>query len=396
MRIGFCAAAGSAVSARPARAREAASCLVQFIEASSGGRGAGGTGPRTVLRDTQNIIAIQKKPTARTRRLSSGRPLPRKIDARGPRGWCSASCRLPAECALEPRALGVAQVRAEVEDVVQDVVALEVGLVAVEMDESAGGETAVLIEHEPDTPRAPLDRLAAVAAPRLRARRLFDAVDPREAPLGEAAAGRALQSFPLGDLKGRFGEGLQHRLGPLVCGAERVKPDRHLAFGERIGQALAEPQLAALDRAAAAAALGAAARGGLEDVGHPGRIAKRWWTRGVSPRGHSNFVRWKRSQSPVPATRRRAGTPSIDGASRGWTFTRAPGPPNQYSRRVTPPTAVSVADPRYTNSTDVASGLGGGAIAARLLPQQAICLLPGMRALRERRRACRSPVRDPF
>jgi hypothetical protein len=57
-----------------------------------------------------------------------------------------------------------------------------------------------------------------------------------------------------------------------------MKPSAHLALAERVRQTLAEAQLAAGNDLSAAAALRAAAAGGLEDVFHrptllaPGRL----------------------------------------------------------------------------------------------------------------------------
>ena len=61
-----------------------------------------------------------------------------------------------------------------------------------------------------------------------------------------------------------------------------MKPQRHLSLPKEVGKAFAEAQLGALDRPAAAAALGATACGGCKEVSHPGSIfqggAGRWVT----------------------------------------------------------------------------------------------------------------------
>src|SRR6266511_3706700 len=110
---------------------------------------------------------------------------------------------LPAARAHQFLALVGAQVPAEVEHPVQDVVGLEVGLAAVEVHESSGREAPFLIEHEPDAPAPARDGLAAAAALRLRARRALGAVDPREAAVREARARRALKALPVGHARGR-------------------------------------------------------------------------------------------------------------------------------------------------------------------------------------------------
>src|SRR6266568_3032548 len=186
----------------------------------------------------------------------------------------AALALLPIARAPQFLALVSAQIPAEVEHPVQDVVRLEVGLAAVEVHESSGSEAPFLIEHEPDAPAPARDGLAAAAALRLRARRALGAVDPREAPVREARARRALEALPVGHVRGRFRQGLKQRLRPLVGRARRMKPQRHLALREGIGKALAEAQLSTLDGLSAAAAPGATARGGFEEVRHTARISR--------------------------------------------------------------------------------------------------------------------------
>src|SRR6266540_5992003 len=182
----------------------------------------------------------------------------------------AALALLPAARAPQFLALVGGQVPAEVEHPVQDVVRLEVGLAAVEVHEPSRGEAPFFIEHEPDAPAPARDGLAAAAALLLRARRALGAVDPREAPVREARARRALEALPVGHVRGRFREGLKQRLRPLVGRARRMEPQRHLALRKGVGQALAEAQLSALEDLSAAAALGAAARGGFEEMRHAG------------------------------------------------------------------------------------------------------------------------------
>src|SRR5262249_46970833 len=95
----------------------------------------------------------------------------------------------------------------------------------------------------------------------------FRAVDALQTGLRTARPSRGLE---LGAIRNvvRRRERFQHGLGPLVRGAHRMEPQPHLAFRVGIRQPLAETDRAALERIATAPALGAPARGGLEDVGH--------------------------------------------------------------------------------------------------------------------------------
>src|SRR5712671_3808157 len=190
---------------------------------------------------------------------SRGRPLA----PRHRRAARTVAARAPQFLAL----IG-AQVPTEVKYTIQDVIGLEVGLAAVEMHEPSRSEAPLFVEDEPDAPAPAGDGLAAAATLRLRARRALGAVDPREAPVREARARRALEALPVGHVRGRFREGLKQRLRPLVRRAQWMEPHRHLALGKGVGQALAEAQLCTLDSLAAATALGAAARSGFEKVGH--------------------------------------------------------------------------------------------------------------------------------
>src|SRR5213594_2412764 len=111
---------------------------------------------------------------------------------------------LPAARAPQFLALISAQVPAEVEHPIQDVVGLEVRLAAVEVHKPSGSEAPLFVEDEPDAPAPARDGLAAAAAFRLRARRALGAVDPREAPLREARARRAVKALPVGHVNWRF------------------------------------------------------------------------------------------------------------------------------------------------------------------------------------------------
>src|SRR6267378_3004092 len=108
--------------------------------------------------------------------------------------------RLPlAARAPQFLALISAQVPAEVEHPVQDIVGLEVGLAAVEVHEPSRNEAPLFVEHEPDAPAPARDGLAAAAAFRLCARRAVGAgVQGYGAPRAQCSPGRARSlAFPL-------------------------------------------------------------------------------------------------------------------------------------------------------------------------------------------------------
>src|SRR5258706_14374417 len=94
----------------------------------------------------------------------------------------------------------------------EDVVRLEVGPAAGDVDEPPGRESAFLVEDEPDSPAALLDRLMALTAFRLAARGALGPVDARQAALREAAARRAFQGLPAGNVLLRFSKPLHQRL----------------------------------------------------------------------------------------------------------------------------------------------------------------------------------------
>src|SRR5258706_9168175 len=193
--------------------------------------------------------------------VSRGRPLaPRQRRA----------ARTGAARAPQFLALISAQVPAEVEHPIQDFVGLEVRLAAVDVHEPSRSEAPLFVEHEPDAPAPAWDGLAAAAAFRLRARRALGAVDPRETPLREARARRALEALAIGHVRLRFRQSLKQRLRPLIGRAHGMEPYRHLALRKRVGQALAEAQLSTLNNLSAAAALGATASRRFEKVGHGG------------------------------------------------------------------------------------------------------------------------------
>src|SRR6266487_4751195 len=124
---------------------------------------------------------------------------------------------------------------------------LEVVRPAGEVHEACGIEAAFLIEHETDAPVAAGNRLVAMAALGLAGRGALGAADPGQAPVGRVAACRALERLRVGRALARLCEGLEHRLGPLVGGAQRMEPERRLPLREGVGDALAETHFSLLD-----------------------------------------------------------------------------------------------------------------------------------------------------
>jgi hypothetical protein len=136
------------------------------------------------------------------------------------------------------------------------------------VDGAGRREAALFPEHERDAPRPLLDLLAAVTALRAARRVALGAVDAWQAAVLDAAAGEAGEPLGVRDRRGVRGERLQERLGPLHRPALEVVPVVRLALGERVGQALPEAQFTRGDPLAAAAALGAGARGRLDHMRH--------------------------------------------------------------------------------------------------------------------------------
>src|SRR6266568_4857184 len=103
----------------------------------------------------------------------------------------AALALLPAARAPQFPALVRAQVPAEVQHPIQDVVGLEVGLAAVEMHEPSRNEAPLFVEHEPDAP----------APARARRRRSAGGAGARgsRAPRARGSPGRARSpAFPRG------------------------------------------------------------------------------------------------------------------------------------------------------------------------------------------------------
>jgi hypothetical protein len=133
---------------------------------------------------------------------------------------------------------------------------------------AGGREAALLEERERDAPGALLDLLPAVAALRAARGVALGARDARDARVLDALSSDGLEPLLVGDGRLRGAERLEERVGPLHRAALEVRPLERLALGKGVRQALPELQLAGGDFLAAAAALGAARRCGLDHVGH--------------------------------------------------------------------------------------------------------------------------------
>jgi hypothetical protein len=112
---------------------------------------------------------------------------------------------LGVECANQFPPIGVAQVRTELEDLIQDLVGLEVGPATSEVHASSGSETPFFVEYDADTPTSQRDRLVAAAAIGFPARRSLGTVDPLESFICRASDCRALETLSVGYAAGRSG-----------------------------------------------------------------------------------------------------------------------------------------------------------------------------------------------
>src|SRR5438445_7619233 len=99
-----------------------------------------------------------------------------------------------------------------------------------------------------------------------------------------------------------------------------MEPHRHLALRKGVGKALAEAQLSTLDALSAAAAPGATASGGFEEVRHAGNSPRA--TRLELPPRHFPAQETRGSQRPprLPRrSRRRRASPSLSARRRSRT-----------------------------------------------------------------------------
>ena len=170
--------------------------------------------------------------------------------------------------ALESLALIGAQVRAEMEDLIEDFAGLEVSATTIEVNIPSRRESSLLIVRDPNTPAPAVDGLMAAAAPGLAGRRPLGTVDARSAMVRRTSARGTLQSISIRYVLKTVAEPFKELLWPLVGCARRMEPHYHVPFRKEVRKALAETQLSALDGPVATAALRAAARSPYKDVSH--------------------------------------------------------------------------------------------------------------------------------
>jgi hypothetical protein len=133
-----------------------------------------------------------------------------------PRRWIGL---ISGECAGQFLAVGVAQGRTEVEDLIQDLFGLEVGLATGEVHVSAGSETPFLVEYNADTPTPSHDGLVTAAALGLPTRRSLGSVDTLQTFMCHASGCRALEGLSVRHAVGCSRERFKERLRALVCRA---------------------------------------------------------------------------------------------------------------------------------------------------------------------------------
>lgn len=180
--------------------------------------------------------------------------------------------RAGVELANQLVTIAVAEVGTEPKHVMAYVIGFKVGVAAFQVNETAGSESAFLIEHDANAPACFLNGLMTAATPGLARRRPLGAVDALQALVSETLASHAFEVVPIGNVVGCLLQGFQQCLRKLAGRAWRVEPQSGLAFGKQIGNTCAEAQLAFLERATTSAAFGATATGGFEHVRHKKRI----------------------------------------------------------------------------------------------------------------------------
>src|SRR5690606_13273990 len=131
---------------------------------------------------------------------------------------------------------------AEVADAVEQLDGLEITARAGRVHEAARLEPELLEEHEPDSPMVLVDGLPTVSAARAAGGGALGPVDPRHPTMLDAESGGRGQVAEVMSRRQRRHR-LEERLGPLVRGAARMEPERHLALAECVWLTLAETPL---------------------------------------------------------------------------------------------------------------------------------------------------------
>jgi hypothetical protein len=131
----------------------------------------------------------------------------------------TSAARLGVECATQFLPIGIAQVRTELENLIQDLVGFEVGPATSEVHVSSGSETPFFVEYNADTPTSPLDRLVAAAAVGFPARGSLGTVDPLESFICGASECRAFKALSIGHAVGCSGQCFKHWFRSVVSRA---------------------------------------------------------------------------------------------------------------------------------------------------------------------------------
>jgi len=112
--------------------------------------------------------------------------------------------------------VGIVQVRAELENLFQNLARLKVSLATAEVNVARWSKPPLVIKHNANTPTPLGDRLMAVATPGLPGRRSFSSVDALEPFMCRAPACRTLEPLPIRHPIRSLRQRFKKRTGPLV------------------------------------------------------------------------------------------------------------------------------------------------------------------------------------
>ena len=130
-----------------------------------------------------------------------------------PRRWFRL---LGAQRTPQCLSVGIAQVRAELQNGVQNSARLKVSLSTPEMHVSPGSKPPLLIKHNANAPTPLNDRFMATATLGLPSRRSFSPVNTLEPFMCHAPACRTLEPLPIRHPIRSPRKRFKERLGPLV------------------------------------------------------------------------------------------------------------------------------------------------------------------------------------
>jgi len=141
----------------------------------------------------------------------------------------------------------------------EHVVDLEIGFAAGNVDIPAGRKATVFEVHDADPPGAFCDGLLAVTTSGLTATGMFGASDASKAWVLLTLERSNPQVLRVRYWLSRLLQCLKHGIRKLVCRADWMEPEGHLAGSEGVRQAFAKAHLSLRDGLTTAATLGAAA-----------------------------------------------------------------------------------------------------------------------------------------